>query len=802
MLLLTGPSGAGKTTILQAINFVLYGTGTKLITVGKTSCKVELEFQDLTITRTKRPNRLVVFNKENNEELEDTAGQSVIDIKFGSAFDVTAYVQQNASKSFIMMGPLDKLAFLEKFAFQDIDLTKLKARCQAIIKKRNEDLISVASHLETVTNLFNEKSKPEKVSFPLQKKSNKEKSIKNELTRLKNCKTRIKKTEKNLTALSKESNSLKVLQAKVSTRKEAIETNEDKLGQLVFECETTDYKGDSQLEEYEQILEHILNRRQLKLMVDKYDEYKRQLEEMKESVRKETKEELGRISSELWSEYKEDEIKETIKDYKEAIKDAEELSRLKKSLGKIESVNDDDLLQKKEELIKSKKDRETTRELLANLRLEQDVHKCPVCDSRLHFKDGFLEEVDCDQVEANEDLETIEERVNKLTRIINRLEYIIPEMESRKKRREEITEKIKAIETQYEDELPDAEDLESEIQELNEYRASQTSLEKKKKALQKSLDSERYPSSVQTFEKTISKQKESIRELRKKIKNSEKDLKDDSELDEEKLREIIITQRNNKERIQELEKRISTLEKELGSYKEQIKEDEEEHQELYGEIRDIVVVDALKDTERANLSSLNEDLEKHQDNVSKIEKYQKYTEELKEYNEWKEKVRKAQQEENEHRSKYSAATQLKEKILEAESIAILNIIDSINSHAQDYLDVFFPSDPIIVRLLPFKTTKKKTSKPQINVQIDYKGMEADLGMLSGGELSRVVLAYTLALAEIFNSPLILLDECTASLDQNLTGAVIDGIKSNFGDKMVLVIAHQVVSGIFDRELKL
>jgi len=100
-------------------------------------------------------------------------------------------------------------------------------------------------------------------------------------------------------------------------------------------------------------------------------------------------------------------------------------------------------------------------------------------------------------------------------------------------------------------------------------------------------------------------------------------------------------------------------------------------------------------------------------------------------------------------------------------------------------------------LKPFKTDKKGT-KPCINLEIEYKGMECDLTMLSGGELSRVVLAYTLALAEIFNTPLLLLDECTASLDQDMTGIVFDGIRENFNGKLTLIIAHQVISGTFDK----
>jgi hypothetical protein len=45
------------------------------------------------------------------------------------------------------MNPSEKLEFLEKFAFGSIDLSSLKARTSAIIKKRNEELITATSQL-------------------------------------------------------------------------------------------------------------------------------------------------------------------------------------------------------------------------------------------------------------------------------------------------------------------------------------------------------------------------------------------------------------------------------------------------------------------------------------------------------------------------------------------------------------------------------------------------------------------------------------------------------------------------------
>jgi ABC-type bacteriocin/lantibiotic exporter with double-glycine peptidase domain len=46
----------------------------------------------------------------------------------------------------------------------------------------------------------------------------------------------------------------------------------------------------------------------------------------------------------------------------------------------------------------------------------------------------------------------------------------------------------------------------------------------------------------------------------------------------------------------------------------------------------------------------------------------------------------------------------------------------------------------------------------------------------------------------------LLDECTASLDQNLTTQVVNAIRDNYEGKMVIIVAHQCITGIFDREI--
>ena len=188
-------------------------------------------------------------------------------------------------------------------------------------------------------------------------------------------------------------------------------------------------------------------------------------------------------------------------------------------------------------------------------------------------------------------------------------------------------------------------------------------------------------------------------------------------------------------------------------------------------------------------------------NIEKIEKYNEYLSVKNNYDSWENKLNIIKDKEIEDKKKYSSALMLKEKISEAENIVLMNIINSINYYAKIYLDLFFVDDPISVILSAFKETKK-VNKPSINIEIYYKGMECDLNMLSGGEIARVILSYNLALTEIFNIPLLMLDETTANLDQELTNVVFDGIKENFKGKKVLVIAHQVIDGIFDKVVNL
>lgn len=791
--LLSGCSGAGKTSILLGIYFALFGTGTKLTMYGKTSCSVTLEFTGMVITRTKRPNRLVVNTNEN--EYEDDSAQSIINKRFGDSFKTTGYISQNARDSFILMSPIEKLDFLEKFAFHDINLGQIKKRCKDLIKERNETLLKVSSQLEIATLMINEKEKPEKTEFPLKcTKKNREKAIKNEIIRNKNTVTLIKKCKKKIHDIQKELHYLQILNVQLDSKKDSLNSVTEKLSDMEIEKSKIEYEGDEKLQEYEEQLVNIISQRDLIILQDRYDEDTTRLKKMKNDEENEKNIKIKNIEDINWVEYTKDECITTIKEYKQIINDLEKLQKFKYDLEKFE-VDEEKLNENKEDLEKSKKLLDNKKKLLDKLEMQQEVFQCPSCNINLRFQEDELLVYEEDNNNHDlEDIDSVTKEISKLKRKISSLETTIPIKQNKLERYKEISQNIFNIEEQYE-EIPDLNEIKTDLEYITSYKTSQDDLNRQ---LEKLKDN-KYSSTIISFEKSLEQQLKKIQYMKNdsKIKTTE--------IDEEELRLNIIKQKQNKEKLHNMSSTIKQLSRDQNLFLKQICEYKEKHIEKYKTVRNETVVDEELKKYNTELSTLVEKQKENQENVENIEKYQQYKKNKEEYDSWKKKIDILQKEETECRKLYASATLLREKILEAESIAMINIISSINSHTQCYLDSFFPDNPISVKLVPFKETKKGnsvTKKPQINLEIEYKGMEADINMLSGGELSRVILAYALALGEMFNTPMMMLDECTSSLDQELTGVVMDGIREHFNGKLVLIIAHQVVKGQFDKVIKI
>lgn len=791
LALLSGPSGKGKSTILMGIYFALFGTGSKVTAYGKTSCLVELEFDGMKIMRTKRPNHLVV-----NEVYEDASGQEIINKKFGDTFNVTGYISQNALNSFILMSPIEKLGFLEKFAFRDIELGTIKRRCKAHISKCHDELLGTICQLDMAKNVLGEMGIPNEVKFPLKcKKSQRKQAIKNEGVRLKNCNILIRREEKVKTNVEGEINSLNILEATLQSRKETKKELDDKLDDLGIEMDDLIYEGDDILEEAEKHLETSLGRRELRVMEDQLENDQNKLEEMRKEESDGLEEELGTIDVALWKEYSKDELKETMIDLKRCISDVEKVEGLRKEVMRC-NIDPEKHEEHKKELDEQTIELDEKQKLCDKLNAQQELYSCPSCMAKLRLINEELfqaDNVDNDNIDV--DLDILESELESLKHNISKLQRIIPDESNKLERKVEVEAEISDILSSYE-EPPNMDGLKEDLEYLRGYQASQFEIEKKKREIEKSIKNEKFSSSYQRFKRSVKKLHESITELQNSCGEC-----DSTVYNEEELRAKIIEQKQIRDKIGDYEKRKDKMEENRDRCNRIIDNAMKKHVEKYGVIHDKDELTEILFLHETKIEETEIKKRRHGQTLKQIENWEHYQEELGNYQIWETKVDDLTVKEKEGRNKYASATKLKDSIVEAESIAVVNIVESINTHARLYLDAFFVEDPISVQLQSFKQTNK-SNKPKINIQIEYKGMEADMNMLSGGELSRVILAYTLALAEMFNTPLLLLDECTASLDQDLTSVVFEAIRENFNGKMTLIIAHQVVTGTFDKSVKL
>lgn len=795
--LISAPSGYGKSTILNGIHFALFGVGNKVTSIGKTSCLVELEFDDLKITRTKRPNRLVVTCGD--DDYEDDVAQQIINHKFGENFDVTGYISQNAMNSFIMMNPLEKLSFLERFAFKDIDLNDIKTRCKANINRTHDELLASESQLELAIKVMAELKKPdENIKFPIKcKKSQIELAIKNENVRFKNCNTLILKAQNSISKKEKELNSIRVLNSVISTRSESIEMIKNKIIDIESQLQNIDstYTDENKLMEHKKLLSVLVTQKEIIDIENRFNDDRLKLNNMKVQEEAEYKVELDNILNELWKEFDSEELTDTLESLNTSLIDIDKMENIKKELIKY-NVDPARITDNEIRLETMKRELEVKNRLISRLKLQKELYSCPSCKVKLRFvknslcmENGIDGDIDMDMNMVVNEISVLSSNISTLNRTIENDKYKL-------KLKTEMELTLNDIVNSY-DELPDRININNDINYLKEYQMNQRSLEKRKKSIEDSIRNESFSSSYNSFKTNVL----SLEKQLNRLKNRNDLVSLSSVYTESDLRDLI---QKEMEMIS-LHKRLLTIKCELYTektkYENLISQAQNDHITNFYQIQtedqlEHIIVELKEEIKRNEIKR-----EEHAENLRLIDEWKRVQTDIETYKQWKERIIRLESDCETNRQKHVASNMLKEKILEAESIALLNIIDTINTHVQLYLESFFPDDPITISLQTFKETKKNT-KPSINLAIEYKGMECELNMLSGGELSRVILAYTLALGEIFNTPLLMLDESTASLDQMMTSCVFNGIKENFNGKMVLIIAHQIVEGGFDRVIKL
>lgn len=779
LVLLNGPSGIGKSSILNAIYFCLYGLGTKIVTNGEKNCsvvlKIENEGEEVEIKRTKGPNRLVVtiYKSKFNEEYEDDDAQEYIYSIFGKKFNTTSYITQKMVHSFISMTPSEKLKFLEEISINHEEVDSLKKRVKDNIKNVKDSITSVKSKCELLNS--EPKTKPDTVVFPLGKFS--EIKVKNNETRIKNLKKKYITllTEREDTRLSiREEEEKQRLKNRIRVEINTCISERDSLSKV-------EYDGDENLSDLKNLLLSIRNNKKLVSEKEKYNESKKEYDTIMQNYLKSTEEKKSILQSKLSDIEKDDrdrrEIEKSIKTIEKNINLIEKIESLEKNI-----VDKDYSSLIKEEELKYKELTNEEDDIISRI----NILTCPCCKNSLVYTNGELSQSSLLSINREESNNRLSE-IKSLKSISRKNTAILKgEEENQKNIKNRIVEYKSTVQKDSLDTI-DLKSLQANLISLKKEYDDCIKNSVKIQEINRELQSlQKIPTHISSL-KTNLLQKESL------IKELEKKCIDDIETDytEYELEEEISKQSVYKQKFIEREKRYSEL-------LEKIKKLENEYSQIKSS--DIDYKNKLIDAEEKIVECLK-NRETEDDIYIKITEYKKYIEQLDIYNSWYNKLQEYKKEEEDSIRSLSLYEKLYKKISEAESLSLLQTIDRINYYSNFYLEKFFTDNPISIQLLSYKETKKDI-KPLINIEVYYKDMIVGVDTLSGGEYDRVSLSIVLALNTIFGGPILMLDESISSLDADLTSEIIEVLKENLSDKLTVIVSHQISSGMFDRVIDL
>lgn len=788
-VLLSGPSGKGKTSILESILYALYGKVTKICTEGKTKCKVVFDIKTpslkLKIERSKGPNKLVV-----NGKYEGTEGQKVIEGIFGtqSKFLLSSYIRQKSRNSFLNMSPTDKLEFIESIAMSDNRSSNLKSDIKTSIKKLQSQLSCKQAEIKSVGEIINETECTELWSGEIVTDEDM-KEYRDELD--------MNRTEENESSLSiKKYNKSLVETMEIETmitgyEKQLTECREEMKEISYKDVDNDENKSDidliSKIESARECVEAKIKLRETEeTMVS-------QMESIQEDINKSIKEQTSVVIE--YTKLDGNEIDET------------KLNKLYthvKEVIEIEALHSHSLIPRYSsiELEKMKEELDETRSAISvlsrNIEIISNSLECPSCSCKLTLKDNKLIET---ETRLENDIETMNNLLEKQKQKMATLSRKIKDGTEDVKNYTKYKETIDKIEAIYD--TPNGVDTQS----FTELKKEVKNRIKKKKEASRNISIAK--DKIEVYEKTlqlISDKKynkipslsslySKIKSLRKAIASVNCEVDDDviSQYTELKGRvEIHDKNTNHNNYTMGVERKLNKKIKELNR----------------------CVKDASEKTSSSveciqkKITKYTKRLEKAKENMvilnSKIENGRNYIEWKKIHNRYTALLDKKQKIIDEEKLLVKDLlnnNKLKAIVLKAESLSISTIVNTINVNVKEYLDNFFREEPISVKINTFKEVNKN-KKPQINVDIGYKSMSCDPSTLSGGEYDRVQMAFTLAIADLVQSPIILLDESISSLDEKTSSSILKSITSNIHNKSIINVAHQVCKGSFTEIVKL
>jgi DNA repair exonuclease SbcCD ATPase subunit len=764
LVLLSGTSGCGKSTVLNAINFAITGEGKNLVTYGKTSCKVSITLGDTTITRSRRPNRLLVTRGES--EFEDAVGQEVVNRLFGSLYAQCSYIQQDLNNTFMYMTPSDKLEFLESFAFHNFDIATKKESIKETLRTRQEAHRLASGLFASIKSIFGGMEEPELVKFPLKCPPAEQEEVAEKHLALEssliNKEQKLRQALNNATKHQNRRSYLVECMKALTDRRHDYQEQEAKLV-----METSDYYMIScEIQKFEKMLERRKAYNARKELENKVSDMKQQLDDMVHAEKTERADKKASISSRLWPDDSKETTMENIEALRDYLRDMEYLEKY----GHVRATRDG-ILTTEERVKSAEKELDELAAKHSAAVMSMNVYTCPSCSSHLKFERDQL--VCYDHEVLDEDPKNIERKMQSIKADLLALRRTLQQAEVDYQKNSELVQKCEDIRSSY-DEVRTSMDVKEDLIAFESYLATNVELES------------------QFAKLSVNSESKVVQDYRRKYMEAKEKLDQVPAVEEETFDEDL------DEKHKKLCRRLDEIKYQLNRLKDVRKTIDTVLQEsriVETELSTLVVQDVPE--LEAELKRVSEKLGKASQISRNIAKFRESSKYRRAWTDMKDKYDAAEQNESKASEKLESIILLRDKVVRAESIYLQSIVGKLAENTNKILECFFVDNPMTIEFKAFKQVKKDT-KAQINLAIWYKNTDTDLMELSGGERDRLNLAITIALSQTFSSPVLMLDECISSLDSDNFSNVLEYLKENNSFAHIFLVSHQANEGIFDR----
>jgi len=797
--LIMGQSGAGKTTILEAIDYALYGKLHNVATSGQTKCEVDLILSaDFKIHRLSGKDKVSLTYK--NQDYEGTVAQGIINEMFGEyeVFSASSYMRQG-DRCLLMTGSnAEKMSLIRAISFKDSNAAEVQATLKETLKKSQANVASLQVAVTSANAVLG--------SFDQQHPS--VKSLSSDV-----ASTDVNLLDAHAKELVEEVQKIRNEMILIAQKEQKVKT----LGDIKFEdvdlttIEADIQKIDEEIVENGKKIEGVLALRAQKAAADQMIMNQKKLMEARKQLIE------ARKKREDEKKLKEEAIRKLQEEF-------DQLEASLKTLG-LTTINEQTVAVEIEKIQKNKQQEFGINMILARCKvtnIEELKAKSADMARRIREAKGTLAGISS----SVENLKWNEQQQKTLVcpkcNVGLRLDVTgngsqVTTSSHKLHVAEGFVAQIRTVE------IPNAteEMLRSKEKEIID-------IENEKDMLQKSL-TEVSQLGVSGGNETVSVEKAKLDDAEKLVKcNKWREVAPRLIREKDELSKFVLGDEvNATDGTKEGEEKPATQfpsDQELNVQENSIKDKNRTLENEKAAKRRLFDKKSEKDKHMLLLSEAKNDLEKvlKDKNIEKSSDLQTTIDEKMKENvetlqlkelcllyvrrkELAKKLEDAQKIVGVEDSKVQGLTQLYEISKRVEREVLENTVAAINNKMAEFLEVLFAVDPIKVKFSTTKDLKSKKAKSMTcSLNIFYKNVQyKDPKQLSGGELDRVSLAMMLTLNALSDSMFILLDESLSSLNSALKVNVVELLrKVGSTDKTCLVIEHEGTEGVYDQVLSM